>query len=420
MSDKPYLSAQEAAGELGVSVRTLYAYVSRGLVRSEETGGSRRTRRYRAEDVRALKGRRERRQDPEKATESALDWGSPVTESEITLIEDGRLYYRGRDAVELSERCTLEKVAELIWTGNMLEAGAGEGIPELLAASEGVFTQGVMQTIRDDGLRRGPPTSVLGAVLQRAAPEDPAAYDLRSASVRRTGARILWLLTATAAEREPEPGRTIASVLQEAWLPGKANAEGMAALINQALVLCADHELNVSAFTARCVASAGATPYAAVIAGLSALSGVRHGDVSRRVEALLREIEASDSVYAAISDRLGRGEDIPGFGHQLYPGGDPRARVLLEATASALPGSEAIALGEEVQDSAYGLIGERANVDFALAVLSRTLGLPVFGGLMLFSIGRTVGWVGHAIEQYEAGRLIRPRARYVGSQPTDA
>lgn len=416
-SGNPYLSAQEAAEELGVSVRTLYAYVSRGLVRSEETGDSRRNRRYRAEDVQALKGRKERRRDPERATESALDWGTPVTESAITLIEDGRLYYRGRDAMELSRGCTLEEVAELIWTGNMPEAGAKEGIPDSLATSEGVFTQGVMRIIRDESLRREAPTSVMGTVLQRVAMEDPAAYDLRSVSVRRTGARILRLLAGAAAGREPEPGRTVASTLQEAWLPGQKEA---AALIDRALVLCADHELNVSAFTARCVASAGATPYAAVIAGLCALSGVRHDDVSRRVEALLREIEASDSVRAALSDRLGRGEGIPGFGHQLYPEGDPRARVLLQATASGLPRSEATMLGERAQDSAYELIGERANVDFALAILSRALGLPVGGALMLFSIGRTVGWVGHVVEQYESGRLIRPRARYVGSQPADA
>lgn len=419
MASQHYLSAQEAAGELSVSVRTLYAYVSRGLVRSEETGGSRRNRRYRAEDVRELKERKQRRRNPERAAESALDWGSPVTESAITLIEDGRLYYRGIDAVELSGQCTLEEVAELIWTANMPETGTGERRPEYLAASEEVFTQGVMQTIRDESLRRGAQTGVLGAVLQRAATEDLAAYDLRAASVRRTGARILRLVAAAATGRKPEAGRTIAGILQGAWLPGEENAE-VAALIERALVLCADHELNVSAFTARCVASAGATPYAAVIAGLSALSGVRHGGVSRRVEALLREIESSDSVYAAISDRLGRGEDIPGFGHQLYPEGDPRAKALLEATASALPDSEAIALGKEVQDSVHGLIGERANVDFALAILSRALGLPVGGGLKLFYVGRTVGWIGHVIEQYEVGQLIRPRARYVGPQPTDA
>lgn len=414
MESKAYLSAEEASEELSVSVRTLYAYVSRGLVRSEETGGSRRNRRYRAEDVRMLKERKEKRRDPEGTAESALDWGSPVLESSITLIEDGRLYYRGEDAVELSGHCTLERVAEFIWTGSMPENEYERGIPESLVASEEPFSKGIAQTVKNTSLGHGAPTGVLGAALQLAAAEDPAAYDLRPASVRRTAARMLRLLAASATDSEPKSGRTVARILQESWVPGREDA---VALIDRALILCADHELNVSAFTARCVASAGSTPYAVVIAGLCALGGVRHGGASRRVEALLREVESSDSIYAAISDRLGRGESIPGFGHQLYPGGDPRASALLEAMASASLTSGAITLGEQVAWNVSGLIGERPNLDFALAVLSRALGLPAGGALTIFSIGRTVGWVGHAIEQYESDRLIRPRARYVGPQP---
>lgn len=414
MATGPYLTAGEAAEELGVSVRTIYAYVSRGLVRSEEVGGSRRSRRYRAEDVRVLKERKERRRDPEKATEGALDWGAPVMESAITLIEDGRLYYRGRDAIELSGRCTLEQVAELVWTGSIAGDGPERSIPESLSVSAGPSLKGILGSVRDEDPRWGAATGVLGAALQRAAMEDPSAYDLRPASVHRTGARMLRLLAGAATGREAVPGRTVARTLQERWVPDEEDA---AALIDRALILCADHELNVSAFTARCVASAGATPYAAVIAGLAALSGVRHGDVSRRVEALLKEVEAADSAQAAISGRLGRGEGVPGFGHKLYPAGDPRAAALLEATAHAFPGSEAVELGDEMAQSATGLIGERPNIDFALAILSRALGLPSGGALILFSLGRTVGWVGHASEQYESGRLIRPRARYVGVQP---
>src|SRR5919112_1379063 len=109
-----YLSGREAAAELGVKLPTLYAYVSRGLIRSEPAG---RNRRYRAEDVRKLKERKEQRRDPSRLTENALHWGTPVLESAITLIADGRLYYRGRDAVALSESHPLEQVAEFIWTG---------------------------------------------------------------------------------------------------------------------------------------------------------------------------------------------------------------------------------------------------------------------------------------------------------------
>src|SRR5918998_1635668 len=116
MGEGRYLDAGRAAEELGVSLRTLYAYVSRSMIRSEATSG--RERRYRAEDVRRLNERKQRRRDPDLVVEGALHWGTPVMESAITLIEDDRLYYRGRDAVVLAAGSTIEEVAALIWTGD--------------------------------------------------------------------------------------------------------------------------------------------------------------------------------------------------------------------------------------------------------------------------------------------------------------
>jgi excisionase family DNA binding protein len=112
MTEVRYLTAGQAAKELGVSLATLYAYVSRGMIRSEAVGRSR-SRRYRAEDVRRLKERKERRRDPDGVVEGALHWGTPVMESGITLIADGRLYYRGRDVADLAAGSTVEEVAAL-------------------------------------------------------------------------------------------------------------------------------------------------------------------------------------------------------------------------------------------------------------------------------------------------------------------
>src|SRR3712207_649665 len=117
MAEVRYLTAGQAAKELGVSLATLYAYVSRGMIRSEATGGSRR-RRYRAEDVRRLKERKERRRDPDGVVEGTLHWGTPVMESGITLIADGKLYYRGRDVAALAVGSAIEEVAALIWIGD--------------------------------------------------------------------------------------------------------------------------------------------------------------------------------------------------------------------------------------------------------------------------------------------------------------
>ncbi|MDP8950673.1 MAG: citrate synthase, partial [Actinomycetota bacterium] len=205
-----------------------------------------------------------------------------------------------------------------------------------------------------------------------------------------------------------------AEVLARGWAPGEPDA---AALIGAALILCADHELNVSAFTARCVASSGATPYAAVTAGLAALGGTRHGGQTELVEALLREVGDGAAARSVLASRLRRGEPIPGFGHSLYPEGDPRGRELLRLAAGARPHSSDVVLSRAVSEAARELIGELPNLDLGLVTLARVLGLPPGAPLAIFALGRTIGWIGHAIEQYEDGSLIRPRARYTGEQP---
>jgi citrate synthase len=193
------------------------------------------------------------------------------------------------------------------------------------------------------------------------------------------------------------------------------NLPEAAALINSALILCADHELNVSAFTARCVASAGTTPYGAVIAGLAALQGNKHGGHTERVEALFREVGEGNRVRMTIASRLRRGERIPGFGHPLYPDGDPRAKMLLARTTAVFPHKTTLAqaIVSEVQQT----IGQNPTIDFALVTLARALNLPAGAPIALFALGRTVGWIGHAIEQYNLDQLIRPRARYTGTMP---
>jgi len=208
---------------------------------------------------------------------------------------------------------------------------------------------------------------------------------------------------------------SIAQTLAQSWVP-KQQTKGIK-LLNAALILVADHELNISSFTARCVASAGATPYMVAMAGLSALQGVKHGGSVSKAEALLNEIRTPDNAGPLLSRRLKHGDNIPGFGHQLYSEGDPRARALLQMMAETMPRSSALALSNAVTRKAGALIGEEPNSDFALAVLAQLLNLPEGYGLGIFALGRTIGWLAHAIEQYQSNRMIRPRARYVGLMP---
>lgn len=399
-----WMSAQEAAAELGITLATLYAYASRGLLRSEPVPGEARARRYPREDVLRLKERKELRKEPERAVPKALSWGgTPVLESAITLVEGGRLYYRGRDAVALSRRATVEEVAALIWTGRPEDAAglfAGEP-PELPATARAILEASHLS-----------PIERCQAVLPLVGAEDLAAWDLRPRSVATTGARLLRLLARIASGAGS--GDSVATTLQEGWAPGRPEAAGP---ITAALILAADHELNVSAFTARCVASAAASPYDVVSAGLAALKGSRHGGHTSRVESIFRETGTPERARQTLAERLRRGETIPGFGQQLYPDGDPRGRALLELATEIAPGSPAIALAEALADAGRELLRDHPTIDFGLVTLARALDLPTGTPLALFALGRTIGWLGHAIEEYALDRLIRPRAAYVGEAP---
>jgi len=393
--DRSWMSAADACRILRVTPATLYAYVSRGFVRSEATRSASRQRRYSRDDVERLRRRKEGRRDPDAAAAETLRWGLPVLESAITLIADNHLYYRGHDAVALARSRSVVEVASLVWTGTFDRA-----FGEVRTAAPSALAAG-----------RLPFIARAQAALTVASVHDPMACDLRPDSVAHTGWRILSLLTTVAAQRTRPAA--IEARLARAW---RVDDRGVAA-IRAALVLCADHELNVSSFTARAVASAGANPYAVVSAGLGALEGVRHGGISLRVESLLQALRHTRNVRAALGERLRRGETIDGFCHPLYRDGDPRAAAMLQQLGDAYPRSPELAFVLDARAAAAALIREQPTIDFALAALARVLRLPSGSPLVLFALGRTIGWIGHAIEQYATGQILRPRAKYVGVAP---
>lgn len=389
MSTNPHLSASEAAQRLGVTPATLYAYVSRGLIRAEKSHG--RQNRYLAEDVERLVQRKGLRQNPTKAAEQALDWGTPVLDSSLTLIEGGQFYYRGHNALGLSTRLTLEETAALLW--GLAEFPTAKGLPKpRVPESLGIL-------------------AALQCALPQAAAQDLGAYDLRPEAVARSGSRILRLfLRIVSGSASAQPA---AQVLAQSW----SKSPKAPALLSQALVLCADHELNVSAFTVRCVASAGASLYAAINAGLSALQGSKHGGAVEKTQAFLQQTRAGN-LEQAIAIRLQQEGSVPGFGHRLYPAGDPRAQALLQSLEANWPSNKSLRRAKELAQAVQEHLGDKPNLDFALAVLTQVLDLPQQAGLALFALGRSVGWVAHAIESYNQNRLIRPRARYTGPLPT--
>ncbi len=410
---KRYLSATEAAKILNITKATLYAYVSRGWVRSEPAGGKKRTKRYFAEDVARLKERQEQRRNPAEAVSdaaaAALHFGQPVLESAITLIANGRCYYRGYDAVNIAREHSLEETAVLLWDESAENPESWSTKANALFGGPAIVLPALFQTVQAQ-VARLTPMEKFQVLLPLAAAGDYSAYDFKPRSVMETGARILKLMVQIAAEVGSN-GRTLAATLQQGWLPAEPQAAGW---LNEALVLCADHELNVSTFTARCVASSEATLYAVVLAGLSALQGAKHGGYTARVEALFREVQTPEKTAAALKDRLKRGEQILGFGHPLYPDGDPRGQALLELARKARPNSPAVHLAEAIRTETNRLVGLAPTLDFGLVTLSKALNLPPGSPIALFAIGRSVGWIGHALEQQALQQMIRPRAKYAG------
>ena len=391
-----YLSAREASAELAISPATLYAYVSRGLIRSEPSSDSR-SHRYRAEDVRGLKERRT--PSPEPRGLRSFDADLPVMDSAIaTITEDGPIY-RGVNCIDLAEKDTLEHAATLLWDVTGVDPFAEDNCPHVSDEMRAIA----------EAARHAAPIDRAIAVLALAASADPRAYTRAADGRAMVGGRILRLVVATMLNRGSS-AKPLHVQIAKTWAPDNKHA---ADLIRRALVLLAEHELNASAFTVRCAASTGLNLYDAIIAGLVALKGPKHGGAGVLAAQFVKALVDRD-VAPIIRERVALGERFAGFGHGVYKHGDPRARSLLEALARA---GALEKLTREIPEQIAEATGEFVNIDYALAVLVHTLGMPPGNELVLFAMARTVGWIAHASEQLQHGRLIRPRARYIGPAP---
>ena len=384
MPQADWISAEDARDRLGVRAQTLYAYVSRGRVQVRPDPGDSRRSLYRAADIAALTERKSRSRKISEVAAGAINWGEPVLASAITTVAGGRLFYRGRDAIRLAETETLESVARLLRGGHGAALKRTERPPPPAA----------------DDMR----SRAFLALAGRAA-VDPPARGRAALALAVEAATLLDVLTDAIAGEVG--GGAIHNRLAFAWGlgPGGPGAD----LVRRILILVADHELNASAFAARVAASTGASLSASALAGLATLSGPRHGGATAAVRKFAAEA-ALLGPREAIAGRLTDDRALPGFGHNLYPDGDPRAAALLDRCA---PPPELARL----QDAVRTVTGLAPNVDFALIAACEALRLPPDAPFALFSVARCAGWIAHAIEQGQADTLIRPRARYIGPQP---
>lgn len=419
-----WIPAAEAAEALGVQERSLYAYVSRGMIRSVP-GVNGRLRLYSGEDLDRLRTRKDARAGHGPVAAAALQFGEAVLDSAITEITAEGPSYRGYLASQLAARgVPYENVAELLWSGALVDGTIRWPKTEPLSAAlpGGGNAPRVMPPTKRTSKRAQPhlgePTvfdSLLPVPLALAR-RDPDRGDARADAMSRAGRVIIPQLalacnpSASDAERRKAASTNgIAAHIAAVWrLPARAIPA-----IDAVLVVCADHELNASTFAARVAAGTGADPYAVVAAGLATLSGPRHGSASLAAGRFLAEVGKPGNAAAAVRALRQRERLPPAFGHRVYSGTDPRALTLLGL-------ANQIAEGHPLVRTAHAVIaavekdGEHPNVDFAMVTLAAALGAPPEITTSWYGVGRVAGFLAHATEQRTGGALLRPRARYTG------
>ncbi len=442
-----FLSAAEAARRLGVKPATLYAYVSRGVL-SRGKAADGRASLFNADEVERL-ARRGRPRRPAGVADITV-------ESAITEITGDSLRFRGLDATRLAVSRTFEEVAELLWTGELRSAREPwQARPAALAAGRAAQAALPAGTL---------PLERLQVIVPAMAATDPLRLQLDPAAVLAAGRSIIAGMvdclpsTATSGPGASGPGTSGPGtsgpgisgpgisgpgisgpgvsgpgvsgpgasgpgqrVAERLWsrLCDRRASPALMHAMSAALVLLADHELAASTLAARAAASVRADPYAVVGTGLGAVSGALHGGASLGAETLMAAASGPDDVPRVVAELLRRGEKVPGFGHFVYRGGDPRAVVLLDLVRRAAPKSGPLAVADAVLAEIRQKSLPEPNIDFAIATLARVAGMVRGGAEAIFAVARTAGWIAHALEAYAGPGPLRPRAVYTGKPAAD-
>jgi len=393
------LESEEAARRLGVKVTTLYAYVSRGQLASHPAPSGRRSL-FDMDEVERLA----RRSRQGKTVETRM---VTITTGITQLTDDGPVY-RGLRATELANEASFEEVAEWLW-GVIPEVSPWAALPLGRPPAVGSW----------DRLRWA---------LVMAGAHNPLRADLRPEAVTRTArgaaASMVEALDPShrsRADRRGAPparlvvgGRTRDHSMAER-LAGRlspAPTEDLVRGVNAALVLLADHELATSTMAVRVAASTRADVGDAVLAGLGTLAGPLHGGASQLAYSMLVAAERN-GVEQALDDTLRWQGFLPGFGHTVYKGGDPRFTVLWDLFGRLAPAGH-VALVRSVTEMAGDHAVPPPNVDLALAAITWATGMAPDAGRTLFAVARVAGWVAHYLEELTE-RPLRYRARAVYS-----
>ncbi|WP_298160637.1 citrate/2-methylcitrate synthase [Brevundimonas sp.] len=379
-----WIPRAEVLSLLGVKTQTLYAYVSRGRITARPDPNDPRRSLYAAADVARLKGASSGEMPGVVVPfEPPAVKGESLIQSKVSLISDGRLYYRGRDVAQWAQNATLEETARLLW-------GAGETNP---FAGLGV---------RVDSAGGASHRARLFAALSRRAEEDPSSSGRSSEALNAEAASVMNEVVD--AVSGPGPRLFFHQRLARGW----KMLERDSVHLRRALVLAADLELDPAVLATRAAASGGASPAGAAFAGLATVAGSPGARTLTRAIAYVAEARRDPA--GAAQRQMAHEGSIPGFGSESFPHGDPRVEALL--ALADLPADLTAVIRE-----AEAASGHRTGFAGALAIMARRLDLPRNGASDVLLIGRLTGLMAHALDQIIDGSPIRARLRYVGPRP---
>ena len=366
--------------------------------------------------------------------------GVVVDTTELSAIDGdrGKLVYRGYDIRDLARHATYEEVLYLLWEGELPTESALQRFTEEMAAERDV-EPGVLDTMAELAAQDDDPMDALRTGVSMISAYDPAPdadpEDLSATrdDGRRIAAQIPTILAAFERFRngadpvEPNPALGHAENFLY-MLTGEEPDETAAETFDMALILHADHGFNASTFTTLVIVSTYADMYNAAVGGIGALSGHWHGGANQDVMYALMELDESDlDPTEWVKETLEAGGRIPGWGHRVYNVKDPRANILEERSA-LLADSTGVekwhSYTKEIErylTEDVGLPEKQIapNVDFFSGTVYYQLDIPIDLYTPIFAVSRIGGWVAHVLEYLEENRLIRPRARYVGSMDRD-
>jgi len=415
-SGSDYLTRVEVLAILQIKPQTLYAYVSRGLIRSVPQPDSRSSF-YLRDDVERIKVRSAARAGFGAAAASAMRWGEPVITTSITQITEAGPRYRNRLAVDLVRaHASFETVADFLWAGTWIDKPDGWSAPDTPA-------EVIAQLSLSTRLRAHPHVVQLlilavgllgvyhGSLRERTQSGTTPVLLARQAIWTMTG--VFGFLGPRRRFVAMRSGKSVAAGLARALCinPTPATLGALDAL----LVLDVDHELTSSTFTARIAASGAADLHACIGAALNTHHSVVTGSRADSVEELLAPRSDSSTMIARVKNVLASAQRVPGFNHPFYPKGDPRAAMLIEIARDIGRSKRSVRALLETVELLQGEFGLRPSFELGSVMLCRALGLPPQTSSGLRSLARTAGWVAHAFEQRLAAFMIRPRAKYVGS-----